>query len=121
MAYLNKFRIKPIQLDNNINQNDTCTVDTSDALTPDDSVDCTKNENYRSSATFAFDFKAVKVFSIERLANNDSERTVIGCLLPEPVNLDGIITIKNKVLEWTLYCNEVQHEMLVDEFKKTLT
>lgn len=58
-----------------------------------------------------FDFKLMKAFSVERLWENDKPKTVIGYIKPQD----------QKVGEWSLYCNEVQHERLVAEFKKVMT
>ena len=72
------------------------------------------------SAEAHFDFKNMRVFSVERNANNNRPCTIIGYLLKEPVlSSDGeMIVEKDVVREWYLYCNEERHQQLVDQFKK---
>lgn len=69
------------------------------------------------SSTFAFDFDAVKVFSIERNFGENRPVTIIGYLLPEPTVTEenGVVT-KDTVREWYLYCDQKQHETLVEKF-----
>lgn len=76
-------------------------------------------EDATRSATFSFDFGAVKAFSIERnVGNNNMPVTIIGYLLPEPVVVtEGETTTKDVVREWYMYCDEKQHEALVKAFK----
>lgn len=76
--------------------------------------------NVARESTFSFDFKAVKVFSIERNIKNQLPCTIIGYLLPEPVVVtEGNTTTKEVVREWYLYCSDTQHEQLVKEFKES--
>lgn len=70
------------------------------------------------TSSFAFDFKNDKInaFSIERILRTDSwnknvPKTVIGYVLEyNPV----------EVKEWTLNCNNAQHEKLVKQFNESL-
>jgi len=55
----------------------------------------------------SFDFKAVKVFSIEREWDTRGSRTNIGYVLNDEVH------------EWHLFCSDEQHERLVKEFEKS--
>lgn len=72
------------------------------------------------SSTFVFDFKAVKAFSVERNINNNVPVTIIGYFLPEArvTEENGIVTT-DTVREWYFYCNQEQHEKLVEEFRKS--
>ena len=76
-------------------------------------------EDATRSATFSFDFNAVKAFSVERnIGNGNMPVTIIGYLLPEPVVVtEGETTTKDVVREWYMYCDEKQHEALVKAFK----
>lgn len=70
------------------------------------------------ASSFVFDFDTVKVFSIERNYSDNRPVTIIGYLLPEPVTTtgeDGIV-VKDVVREWFLYCNQEQHEKIVEKF-----
>ena len=68
------------------------------------------------NSTFAIDFNAIKVFSIERTTTtNNYPKTVIGYLLPEGSPEKGYF---EQVREWGLSCSEEQHEKLVAEFNK---
>lgn len=79
-----------------------------------------KIENSCRSASFEFDFNAVKVFSIERNIKDNLPCTIIGYLLPEPaVITEDNVTTKEVVREWYLYCDETQHEALVKSFKES--
>ena len=74
------------------------------------------------SSSFAFDFTAVKAFSVER--NLDAKNlpvTIIGYLLPEPVVVtEDTTTTKDVVREWYLHCDEKQHEAIVKAFKESI-
>lgn len=77
-------------------------------------------ENSCRSASFEFDFKAVKVFSVERNIKDNLPCTIIGYLLPEPaVFTEDNVTTKEVVREWYLYCDEKQHEALIKAFKES--
>jgi uncharacterized coiled-coil protein SlyX len=78
-----------------------------------------KINNDVPASSFVFDFNTVKVFSIERNFNDNRPATIIGYLLPEPVTTEenGVV-IKDVVREWYLYCNQEQHEKLVEQFRK---
>lgn len=69
--------------------------------------------------TFAFDFNAVNVFAIERNWNNGEDCTIVGYTLDEQIiGNDGKIIDKQVVKEWYLYCSDVQHEKLVQQFNE---
>lgn len=74
--------------------------------------------NTVTSSTFAFDFDAVRVFSIERMIRDNSPCTVIGYILQEEESKDGVVIFNEKVKEWYYYCNQEQHESLVKQFKE---
>jgi hypothetical protein len=59
-----------------------------------------------------FDFKMMKAFSVERQWkwNDSGPVTIIGYIKPET----------QEIGEWHLYCNSLQHERLVAEFKKAM-
>ena len=64
------------------------------------------------------DFDIMRVFSIERMANDNKPCTIIGYFVKEPVmNSDGTqFTQKDVVHQWYLYCNDQRHTELVDQF-----
>lgn len=82
------------------------------------------NEAYRSrlvgemeTASFAIDWDAMKVFSVERNWQNGIPYTILGYMLSEPaVHTEETVTYKDVVREWTLYCSAAKHEELVKEF-----
>jgi hypothetical protein len=78
--------------------------------------------NAARSATFWFDFTAVKAFSVERnLDNKNLPVTVIGYLLSEPVVVtEDSTTTKDVVREWYLPCDDKQHEAIVKAFKESI-
>lgn len=77
-------------------------------------------ENACRSASFEFDFSAVKVFSVERNIKDNLPCTIIGYLLPEPVTItEGEYTTKDVVREWYLYCDDKQHESIVKAFRES--
>lgn len=55
----------------------------------------------------SFDFKAVKVFSVEREWDTRGSRTNIGYVLNDEVH------------QWHLFCSDEQHERLVKEFERS--
>lgn len=63
---------------------------------------------------FAFDFKTVNTFSIERNVNNNQPVTIIGYFLQEAREDGGT---KDVVREWYFYCSEEAHKKLVKEFE----
>ena len=74
---------------------------------------------------FEFDFKGMRAFSIERNTNNNVPCTVIGYLQDETeANTDAngmrCVVTNTKVREWYLYCDEVNHKRLADEFRKAI-
>jgi hypothetical protein len=72
------------------------------------------NDNI-SKGPFAFDFKKMNVFSIERNVNANKPCTIIGYILKEPKeDSDGS---KDVVREWYFYCDDEQHNKLVEQFK----
>jgi hypothetical protein len=74
------------------------------------------------TASFAVDWDAMKVFSIERVWDNGIPKTILGYMLSEPAvhtegeNGEQRVTYKDIVREWTLYCSAAKHEELVKEF-----
>ena len=73
------------------------------------------------TASFAIDWDAMKVFSIERVWDNGLPKTILGHMLSEPVITtegegDQKVTYRDIVREWTLYCSISEHERLVKEF-----
>ena len=73
------------------------------------------------SASFAIDWDAMKVFSVERMWDNGIPKTILGYMLSEPMvttSGEGVerVTEKEIVREWTLYCSAEKHEELVKEF-----
>ena len=81
-------------------------------------------ETEMANASFAIDWEAMNVFSIERMWENGLPKTVLGYILEEPViyteGEDQRVTHKDVVREWTLYCSAEKHEQLVAEFKEWL-
>ena len=78
-------------------------------------------ENEFATASFAIDWDAMKVFSVERVWDNGLPKTILGYMLSEPVittegEEEKRITYKDIVREWTLYCSAAKHEELVKEF-----
>lgn len=65
------------------------------------------------------DFDSMRIFSIERMANDNKPCTVVGYFIAEPVlSSDGeMIVQKDVVHQWYLYCNNERHEELVNDFK----
>ena len=82
-------------------------------------------ETEMNNASFAVDWDAMKVFSIERMWENGLPKTILGHILSEPVitsSGEGVerVTEKDIVREWTLYCSAETHERLVTEFREWL-
>lgn len=77
-------------------------------------------ESEFANASFAIDWDAMNVFSVERMWDNGIPKTVLGYILSEPVvytqDDDQRIVHKDIVREWTLYCSAEKHEELVKEF-----
>lgn len=70
---------------------------------------------------FAFDFKAVNVFSLERNWKDHRPCTIIGYTLSEPyTETDGNVQTKEVVREWYLYCSKEQHTKLVEQFRNAM-
>lgn len=79
-------------------------------------------ESEMANASFAIDWDAMRVFSVERMWENGLPKTIIGYMLEEPVTVvEGDVTTKDVVREWTLYCSADKHEELVKEFKEWLS
>lgn len=75
--------------------------------------------NEITSAKPMIDFDTMRVFSIERLVHNNKPATIIGHYVSEPVVEDGeAVTERDKIKEWTLYCDNARHNELVNEFKE---
>lgn len=73
------------------------------------------------SASFAIDWDAMKVFSVERVWDNGIPKTILGYMLSEPMvttSGEGVerVTEKEIVREWSLYCSAQKHEELIKEF-----
>lgn len=64
------------------------------------------------------DFDTMRVFSIERLVNNNRPATIIGYFVGVPVfdSEQKTVAMRDEVKEWTLYCNNERHEELVKKF-----
>lgn len=79
-------------------------------------------ETEMANASFAIDWDAMNVFSVERMWENGLPKTVLGYILAEPVIYtegdDQRVTHKDVVREWTLYCSAETHEKLVAEFNE---
>ena len=77
-----------------------------------------------ANASFAIDWEAMNVFSVERMWDNGIPKTILGYILEEPVVYtegdDQRVTHKDVVREWTLYCSAEKHEELVKQFKDWL-
>ena len=74
-------------------------------------------ETEMKNASFAIDWDAMKVFSVERNWNNGIPYTILGYMLSEPaIHTEEHVTYKDVVREWTLYCSAEKHEELVKEF-----
>ena len=70
-----------------------------------------------SNASFAIDWDAMKVFSVERNFGFNGPVTILGYMLSEPAtHTEGTVTFKDVVREWTLHCSAETHEKLVKEF-----
>lgn len=75
--------------------------------------------NEVEAATPLIDFDNLRVFSIERLIDNNRPTTVIGYWKAEPVVVgDEVVGSKDKVSQWYLFCNNERHEELVTQFKE---
>lgn len=78
-------------------------------------------ETEMANASYAIDWDAMKVFSIERIWDNGLPKTILGYMLSEPMvttSGEGVerVTEKDVIREWTLYCSAEKHEQLVKEF-----
>ena len=64
------------------------------------------------------DFDIMRIFSIERMVNDNKPCTVIGYFLEEPVlSSDGEMIVKKDVVhQWYLYCNNLRHAELIVEY-----
>lgn len=72
-----------------------------------------------TSATPFIDFDSLRVFSIERLIDNNCPTTVIGYWKEEPVVAEGeVVGKKDKLHQWYLFCNNERHEEIVTQFKQ---
>jgi hypothetical protein len=76
-------------------------------------------ETEMANASFAIDWDAMNVFSIERVWEDGLPKTILGYIIEEPVTVcEGETTTKDVVREWNLYCSAEKHEELVKEFKE---
>jgi len=64
-------------------------------------------KKHARSELVSFDFKAVKVFSIEREWDSRGTHTTIGYI------------VNDEVKQWVFFCSEDQHERLVKEFQQS--
>lgn len=73
-----------------------------------------------AKASYSINWDVMCAFSIERMREGDTNKTIIGYILSEPVvTTEGDkITYKDVVREWTLYCSHEEHQRLVKEFDK---
>ena len=62
------------------------------------------------------DFDVMRVFSIERMANDNKPCTVIGYFINEPVVDEGMAANRDVVHQWYLYCNDQRHAELTEQF-----
>lgn len=71
-----------------------------------------------AACTPMIDFDNMRVCSIERLVYNERPATIIGHYMYEPIIENSVVVgEREKLKEWTLYCNNERHEELVKEFK----
>jgi hypothetical protein len=75
-----------------------------------------------AAASYAINWDAMNAFSVERIWDNGTQKTIIGYRLEEPMIVtegdQQKITTKDVVREWYLYCPADKHEQLVQEFKE---
>lgn len=72
-----------------------------------------------TAATPMIDFDIMRVCSIERLVYNEKPATIIGHIMYEPIIENNVLVgEREKLKEWTLYCNNDRHEDLVKQFKE---
>lgn len=65
-----------------------------------------------AACEFVIDFTAIRCFSIERQEYGYTGKTLLGYNLLNDAENHG-------PREWILYCNEEQHQKLIDKFKLT--
>jgi len=76
-------------------------------------------ESEFSNASFAIDWDAMKVFSVERNWSHGFPTTILGYMLSEPAtHTEEQVTYKDVVREWTLHCSAETHEKLIAEFNE---
>lgn len=66
-----------------------------------------------NSCEFEFDFKSMSAFSIERIYENGSLRTVIG--YEKNRNKEGV-----EIGQWLFYCSKDEHNKLVEKLRTHL-
>ena len=72
-----------------------------------------------ANASFAINWETMNAFSVERMREGSTNKTIIGYTLEEPVVVsEDNVTTKDTVREWTLYCSPETHEKLVAEFNE---
>lgn len=98
-----------------------------------DSIDCLKRENAilsdtissyeeiisgeMTKAEFSVDFVKMNAFSIERVREGSSHKTIIGYLSSEPFETTENGTVyRDNIREWSLSCSLEVHQRLVSEF-----
>lgn len=65
-----------------------------------------------AACEFVIDFNAIRCFSIERQEYGYTGKTLLGYNLLNDAENHG-------PREWILYCNEEQHQKLIDQFNRT--
>lgn len=80
-------------------------------------------EDEYSKASYSIDWKKINAFSIERMWDNGTQKTVIGYMQQDPVVTtegegESKVTYKDVVREWTLYCTHEEHQRLVKQFNE---
>ena len=77
-----------------------------------------QHDGEMANASFAIDWDAMKVFSVERNFSG-TPTTILGYMLSEPaIHTEEQVTYKDVVREWTLHCSPAKHEELVKEFNE---
>lgn len=71
-----------------------------------------EDEIKAASSEVMIDFTVIRCFSIERRQHGYTGKTILGYNLLNDVENHG-------PREWILYCNEEQHQKLIDKFKLT--
>lgn len=79
-------------------------------------------EGEMANASYAINWNAMNAFSVERIWDNGTHKTIIGYRLEEPIIVtegdEQRVTTKDVVREWNLFCSAEKHEELVKEFRE---